>query len=189
VTRPWMPIARTCFTRSICKPFGKCNILRPKVYEDLGFVRQSLGAFPEATISYVPNAKSISAPYLKLLSLVAPIGHLNPLIADELRSRLLYYLGASATAVSIGSNRAYDIDNESCTGAEARVYISRAKATERRIVNEKSVVNKIKSLGYHIAHMEDLSFSRQVTLMQGTKMLRLIPLSQVHQHLGLAGEF
>jgi hypothetical protein len=143
----------------ICTSFGKCNILLPKEYEGLRFVSQSLNAFPEASISYVPDGKSISVPCLKLISPVAPVANSNPQIVNELRSRLVYYLGA------------HDIDNDSCTRAETGVYVSRAKATKRRIVNETTVVNVIKDLGYQIVSMEDLSFSRQVKLMQGAKVL------------------
>jgi len=143
----------------ICTSFGECNILLPKEYEDLEFVRQSLRSFPEASISYVPDGKSISVPCLKLLSPVAPSGNFNPKIVSELIFRLLHYFGKQ------------DIDGEGCTRTDTGVYISRAKAKKRRIVNETCVLNTIENLGYQVAFMEDLSFGRQVKLMQDKKVL------------------
>lgn len=147
----------------ICTLFGECNILLPKEYEDIGFVRQSLEAFREASVSYVPDDKSISISCLKLLSPVAPSGNFNPKVINELRFRLLHCLEAH----DIDN----DIDNRDRTRAGIGIYVSRAKANKRQIINETGLVNTIEKLGYQVAFMEDLSFLRQIKLLQGTKVL------------------
>jgi Glycosyltransferase 61 len=143
----------------ICTLFGECNILLPTEYKDIGFVRQSLEAFREASVSYVTDEKSISISCLKLLSPVAPSGNFNPKVINELRFRLSQYLEVQ------------DVDNRDRTRAEIGIYISRAKANKRKIINETCLVNTIEKLGYHVAFMEDLSLIRQAKLMQGTKVL------------------
>jgi capsular polysaccharide biosynthesis protein len=96
---------------------------------------------------------------LKLLSPVAPSGNFNPKVINELRSRLLHNL------------EAHDIDHRDRTRAGIGIYVSRAKANKRQIINETGLVNTIEKLGYQAAFMEDLSFIRQIKLMQGTKVL------------------
>lgn len=143
----------------ICTLFRKCNILLPNEYKEIEFVRQSLEAFREASVSYVPDDKAISISCLNLLSPVAPSGNFNINVINELRFRLLHYL------------EAHDIDNRDRTRAGTGIYVSRAKANKRQIINETGLVNTIEKLGYQVAFMEDLSFIRQIKLMQGTKVL------------------
>jgi capsular polysaccharide biosynthesis protein len=143
----------------LCTLLGECNVLLPKGYKNIGFVRESLEAFREANVSYVPDDKSISISRLKLLSPVAPSGNFNLKVINGLRFRLLHYL------------EAHDIDNRDRTGAGIGVYVSRAKANKRKIINETGLVNTIEKLGYQAVFMEDISFIQQVKLMQGTKVL------------------
>ena len=54
---------------------------------------------------------------------------------------------------------------------ERRVYISRERATRRRLLNEAQVWGLLEPLGFEKVLMEDLSFDEQVALMKQTKAL------------------
>lgn len=52
-----------------------------------------------------------------------------------------------------------------------RVFISRAKAARRRLVNEEEVWSLLEPLGFERVRMEDLSFEHQIALMKQTAVL------------------
>lgn len=54
---------------------------------------------------------------------------------------------------------------------ERRVYISRARAPRRRLLNEEAIWPQLKRRGFERAEMETLSFPEQVRLMQETAVL------------------
>jgi capsular polysaccharide biosynthesis protein len=139
--------------------FDKCDILLPLRYQKSEFATQSLQSFPEVRILYASDEKTIKVPYLHFVSPVSPTGNFNEKIMNEVRLRLLDAL--------VG----WDTGGGSRNRARTRVYVSRAKAGKRRIVNEVDVVNMAKNLGYRTAYMEDLPFRDQVELMQNTKIL------------------
>ena len=57
--------------------------------------------------------------------------------------------------------------SESITGdPHRRIYISRAKAARRKLLNEDDIWPLLKSMGFEKVFMEELSFSKQVELMQ-----------------------
>jgi capsular polysaccharide biosynthesis protein len=138
----------------ICKSFGTCNVLLPKHYETIEFVKQSLRAFPEANVLYLSDSRPIFTPSLYLIS-----SAVHPQILKELRSRLLNY------------SRDPTIDKGDRRRDEGKVYISRARQNKRRIVNEACLVRSIQPLGYQIAFTEELAFTEQVNLMQNTTTL------------------
>ena len=49
-------------------------------------------------------------------------------------------------------------------GTRSRLYISRAKATKRRLVNESQVVDLLRSFHFQVVYAEDLSYREQVAL-------------------------
>ena len=52
-----------------------------------------------------------------------------------------------------------------------KIYISRAKAPKRKILNEEEIISILVSLGFEIIYMEDLDFFSQVKLMSECKYL------------------
>jgi capsular polysaccharide biosynthesis protein len=143
----------------VCASFDNPRILLPKEYRALDFVRQSLHSFPEADVAYVPDEKSISVKRLQLLSYIATPGNFNLKIINEIRTRLLRDFAG------------HNMDSEAHRKAEGKIYISRAKADKRKIVNEISVLNTVEKLGYQIAITEDLSFIDQIQLMHRSKVI------------------
>jgi capsular polysaccharide biosynthesis protein len=53
----------------------------------------------------------------------------------------------------------------------ARLYVSRAKAARRRIVNESEVLAVLQPLGFEVIHAEDLSVDQQAACFAGAEMI------------------
>lgn len=52
----------------------------------------------------------------------------------------------------------------------AKVYVSRAKAARRKVINESEVINCVEDLGFLVIHFEDYSFWEQVLIMRQTEV-------------------
>jgi len=52
-----------------------------------------------------------------------------------------------------------------------RIYVSRAKADRRRIVNEKDVINLVTKYGFNVYNMEDLSVNEQISLFNKAEIV------------------
>jgi hypothetical protein len=52
-----------------------------------------------------------------------------------------------------------------------RIYISRSRASARRLVNEEAVQDVVKRYGFEVIFFEGMTFRQQVALMQETKVL------------------
>jgi capsular polysaccharide biosynthesis protein len=143
----------------ISMKFKGSNILLSEEYKKLEFAEQSLQVFNDVHISYVADKEATTVPYLRLISPIAPTGNFNEEIIHGIRFKLLNALRA---------NNPYDASQKIY---EKWVYISRAKSSRRRIVNEVAVLDTIKIFGYQITYMEDLPFWDQLELMQHSKIL------------------
>ncbi len=59
--------------------------------------------------------------------------------------------------------RAFNLSPEA--GGRRRVYISRARASQRRVVNEDEVLKELRPRGFETHYLEDLPFAEQVALL------------------------
>jgi hypothetical protein len=57
------------------------------------------------------------------------------------------------------------------TGARSRIYISRAKATKRRLVNESQVVALLQGFHFKVVYAEDLHYRDQVALFYDAEVV------------------
>lgn len=57
------------------------------------------------------------------------------------------------------------------TGPADRIYLSRAKASRRRILNEDAVVELLADRGFTVVHPEDLSLREQIATMRGASQV------------------
>lgn len=115
----------------------------PSGYEDLDYVRSSLRAFPVKRIDFIKPGETLHCRNLLLPTPAAPSGHYNAEVISGVRDVLLSAYGDS-------SDRG------------ERIYISRQRATKRRIVNEDEVEKILQQFGFQTIHAEDLSFEQQV---------------------------
>ena len=56
-------------------------------------------------------------------------------------------------------------------GKGDRIYVTRAKANRRKIVNEQDVLGKVKSLGFYVIDFEDYNLDEQISIMHNAKIL------------------
>ena len=115
----------------------------PAGYEDLDYVRSSLKAFAVKHVNFIKPDETLHCRNLRLPTHAAPSGHYNPEVIRGVRDVLL---------------SAYTDSKDQ----SERIYISRHRATKRRIVNEEEVEKILQQFGFQTIRGEDLSFEQQV---------------------------
>lgn len=118
-------------------------LLLPERYRSFEFVQSSLKAFGVEHVDFIDRNEVLECRSLFLPSHTAPPGHFNDEAIRGVRNVLLSAYGSA--------------DNH-----EERLYITRSKATKRRILNEEEINPILKEFGFVTVCMEDLSFAEQV---------------------------
>jgi capsular polysaccharide biosynthesis protein len=119
-------------------------LLLPHRYKDVEFVHSSLKPFNLAGIEFIGKDEVTICRRLIVPSHTAPSGHYNEEIINGVRNLLVDYYGDQESRV------------------EGRVYISRARAAKRRIVNEEEILKVLREFGFRILYAEDMTFAEQV---------------------------
>jgi len=127
-------------------------LLLPKSYKQLEYVRSSLSPFNIPLLQYIE--KPTSCEKLFLPTHTAPTGNYNDVLIRNLRS---FFEDAYLKGNSKRNNK--------------RIYVSRAGASRRRIINESEVVAVLENLDFEVKHFETLTFEQQVTLAFNTDYL------------------
>jgi hypothetical protein len=124
-------------------------ILIPEHYLEVPFIVEGLELIDVAAIPYTPRE------ILKVEELSAlnqqKIGYNIPFLSD-LRNELELKISPPSHATT-------------------RLYLSRRKAANKKIVNERELTEVLSRFGFDVVCMEDLTFAEQIELMQGTRLL------------------
>jgi hypothetical protein len=131
------------------------TLLLPAQYASFGFVRPSLAPFQVRDVQFIEPDETLCCERLVVPMHTAPSGHYDEEILGGVR-RLLVEAYAGATA---------DGDEG------ARVYVSRARATKRRIANEKEVVGVVREFGFRVVNAEEHTFEQQVEIAARARLL------------------
>ncbi|HEX5705416.1 MAG TPA: glycosyltransferase family 61 protein [Pyrinomonadaceae bacterium] len=127
-------------------------LLLPHHYAQFDYVQASLKSFDVQNVEFIAPHEVVRCKRLLLPTPIAPSGHFREEIIRGVRKQLLdYFTEPSALA--------------------RRVYISRAHAPKRRIVNEAEVSAALRKFDFEIIHAEDLGFAEQVRLFSQTRYL------------------
>jgi hypothetical protein len=129
-------------------------LLLPHGYQRLEFVRSSLKLFPLGGVEYVGAGEVYACERLLMPTHTAPSGNYNEPLMHELRDHVL-----DACGLRRG------------TTASERLYVSRARAPKRKIVNEEEVVGVMGEFGFRVVYFEDYPFEQQVRLAASAKYL------------------
>jgi capsular polysaccharide biosynthesis protein len=124
-------------------------VILPKRYADKPYIVESLRMLNVEVIFYNPS-KRVKVKELIVASYTAPTGNYNTTLLPVIREK---FIKKSEQAV----NR--------------KIYISRQKATKRKITNEADVQALFVKWGYEIHFFEDYSFEKQLEIMSTTKIL------------------
>lgn len=130
----------------------ECTILLPKSFERYSYVKESLAMLGLGRhIYFYDHTKALKVGHLLAPSHTAPIGNYYESLIKRIRESFL---------LPFQMNRPF-----------RKVYISREKATKRRIQNETEVISLLKGWGFEMHYFEDYHLKRQVEIMSETKYL------------------
>jgi hypothetical protein len=128
-------------------------LLLPHRYEALEFVRSSLEPFGVSHVEFIREGEVLLCDRLFVPTQTAPSGHHNEELISGVRDILVRAYGASGG-----------------TGDE-RIYISRGRASKRRIVNEVAVMEILREFGFTVVYAEEHSFAEQVRIASAARYL------------------
>lgn len=121
---------------------------------DLDFVRASLRLFAIAGIESIAPDEVRVIDQLILPSHAAQSGNFNDPLMRDLRDFILDSYGIDRSAK-----------------ARRRIYISRSRASKRRIANEGEVIAVLRHFDFEIVHFEDHPFEEQVRISAETSLM------------------
>lgn len=126
------------------------TIVLPHRFAKAEYVTATIGAYRKLNFVFAPEGETLLIPRLVVVSDVAPTGHFDTDVVVKIRTRLIRHFASA-------------LPDRAAPGRP--VYISRAKAARRRIVNDAEVSAALAARGFLIAHMEELALTEQVRLM------------------------
>lgn len=122
-------------------------ILLPAALEKLPFVKSLLSCFPELSFQFLSeNANSVSVENLAIVTPCASTGNFNEIVIVEYRLRLKHLTTGNETAPF------------------PRIFVSRKRASRRRILNEEEVVAMLAKHEFSVVSFEELSPHAQAKL-------------------------
>ncbi|MBI9062165.1 MAG: glycosyltransferase family 61 protein [Marinilabiliaceae bacterium] len=128
-------------------------IILPKRFQNQTYIEPSLKIFNFKGVKYID--KNIVVDNLLYVSELADTGNFNNQITQEFHSYL----------------RTYFEDYNLNSSSSERIYITRKKATVRRVVNEDELLQCIKKYNFKEIIFEDLSWFEQVKLVYNAKII------------------
>jgi capsular polysaccharide biosynthesis protein len=128
-------------------------LLLPETYRH-DYQKQTLAAFEVSSIQYLKPNIRYSVPRLLMPSRLARIASYNPAVMNSLRTLLLTKFPLLPYA-DLGSH----------------IYISRASAKRRKVLNEVEVAAYMKQQGFAVVQLENYSFAEQASIMARARCL------------------
>ncbi|WP_378410517.1 glycosyltransferase family 61 protein [Rhodocytophaga aerolata] len=118
------------------------------------FHRSSLKAFQFKEILYFSTNEYLAIPNLDIITQLAETGSYNIQLIKHMRSYFNDYFSFTETSI-----------------LAEKIYISRRKASRRKIINEEHVEKLLSDAGFYSIIMEDFSFEEQIAIMRQCKYL------------------
>ena len=126
-------------------------LILPGKYREFEFVESTLKAFGVTNIDFIDSNEVLECRSLLLPSHTAPSGHFNAEAIRGVRNVLLSAYGS--------------------TDGNERLYITRSRATKRRILNEDALKPILNEFGFQTICTEELSFAEQVRICSRARYL------------------
>jgi hypothetical protein len=104
-------------------------------------------------IEWIGRGKFVKVPDLAFITSVALSGKVNDALIKEMQHRLSKILVSD----NLHANR--------------RVYISRSKASNRKVLNEEQVIELLKEYDFEVINFEDFSIEQQIQLANSTSIM------------------
>jgi len=125
------------------------SVILPDFYKTKPYIEYSLREMGYTPFYFNPK-KRLKVQKLISATHTAPTGNYNSLLISKIHDSLRL------------ENKGF---------ANRKIYISRAKATKRTVLNEIKVIQLLQTHGYEIHSFEDYSFQKQLEIMSDTKVL------------------
>jgi hypothetical protein len=135
------------------------TVLLPTSYSKYDYVRATLKAVDIKKFEFIPKNRKASCAQLIFPTHTAPTGNYNESLIQSVRDEIIKYY------TSKEMSNFFDLE------ASSKVYISRSKASRRRIINEDEVINLLKQHGFQIFYFESIPFSEQVKISTKAQFL------------------
>lgn len=133
----------------LANPGIKPKVLLPASFQNCEYISESL-AMLNFEYEYVETFRPLRVSKLEIPGHLAPTGNYYGKVMESIRDKFL---------------------PKNILPPSKKVYISRAKAKKRKILNEMEIIKVFEKSGFEIFFMEDLSFSSQLDLLSKTKIL------------------
>lgn len=127
----------------------KLPVILPDFYKDKAYINRSLEILGYEA-HYYNTRKRLKVTNLISCSHTAPTGNYNSKLINNLRTRLMKLKD---------------------TEPKRKIYISRAKANKRKVLNEPIVIELLQQHHYEIHTFEDYDFDQQLEIMANTRSL------------------
>jgi hypothetical protein len=131
------------------------RVVLPGSYQRLDYVTSSLRAIGITNPMFVPRRRVFHLKELLLPAETALGGNYNDALMKHIRLAFTGYFGPKGRGAEPGD----------------RIYISRSRATRRRVLNDSEVVATLERFGFRTLHCEDLPFSEQARTLLNAKYL------------------
>jgi len=132
---------------------NKSPLLLPASYESKDHVAATLNAFGITNVDFIQRDEVAECRSLLMPTHVAPSGHYNDEVIRSVRGVLLKALHPGGQAIG------------------EKIYLSRSRASKRRIANEADVIAVLRNHGFQTIHPEELSFNEQVQIFSNARYL------------------
>ncbi|MBD2775943.1 glycosyltransferase family 61 protein [Iningainema tapete] len=136
------------------KKIEKPKIILPYHYKNIRFMAESLEAFPLSNLIFMSQNVVYNLNKLIIPTHIASSGDYNDRLVKQVREIYRNYY-CDKLNVSLGD----------------KIYISRAKARMRKIINEEELIALLKQHGFEIIIAENYSFAEQVSIAFHAKYL------------------
>jgi hypothetical protein len=114
--------------------------------------RYTLEKFGVKKIQWTNDKKMLFASEVLLPTHTAPAGNYNP---ELLRKAVQFLVSEQSRSLEKGD----------------KIYITRQKASTRKVINEDEVISFLQRHGFAILHCEDLSFESQISILSHARVL------------------
>lgn len=129
-------------------------LLLPYQCKELKYVSASLEPFGIGAIEFIDPGEVLNCKSLMVPTQTAPSGHYNDELIQQVGNLLVEFYA----------------DKPRETPSE-RIYISRAVAPKRKILNEAEVIDVLREFDFRIIRTEDHSFAEQVKMVSSARYL------------------
>ena len=131
------------------------TLILPESYSKLSFVMKSLELFPELKYEIIPDGIHMKVPRVVIPELKPSTYAFDPNTMQNYRAQMWIYI----------ENMQIDIQTYD------KIYVSRKKAKNRKLLNEKEVLELLAEHEFQEIAFENYSFFEQIYLMKNCKVL------------------